>query len=207
MDIWNSIQLETIEKIRHLDGERWIILTGADWGKSTSLAGIILPKNRYKLLATFHMYEPYPFTHQGVPWLGDAYSTIGVSWPGPPSEYLEPSDKVLDYPEIVKWFNDYNTYPYLFNPAGPLPINNEMHTAMQWSKTKTVPIFMGEFGTYKFIDTDSRVNWTTYINGLSEEMGIGWLYWDFTGNFGIFDDSTNTWDHRLIEALGLGSLN
>jgi len=205
--LWNRIQLETIEKIRRLDEERWIILTGADWGKSNSLAGIDLPKNRYKLLATFHMYEPYLFTHQGVPWLGDAYSTIGVSWPGPPSEYLEPSEKSLNYPETVKWFNDYNLYPYEFNPAGPLPIKNAMNMAMQWSKTSTIPIFMGEFGTYKFIDDDSRVNWTAFVNNVSEEMGIGWLYWDFSGNFGIFDEQTHTWNHRLLDALGLGSLN
>lgn len=202
-EIWNRIQLETINLIRDADPERWIIITGADWGDGKALSEIQLSEDSYKILGTFHMYEPYLFTHQNVPWLDDAYSTTGVVWPGPPAYYIGPSEAASNYPAVVKWFEDYNKYAYIFNPAGPTPITEEMHKAMRWSKNTGIPVFLGEFGTYEQIDQQSRVNWTHYVRRLAEDMDISWIYWDFAGHFEIFDLNTVSWNNEIADALGL----
>ncbi|HOO33841.1 MAG TPA: glycoside hydrolase family 5 protein [Thermotogota bacterium] len=201
-EIWDQIQSEAVEAIRAIEKERWLIITGAEWGNAESLQGLSLPENRSRILATFHMYEPYLFTHQGVPWLSEAYSTTGILWPGPPPYPIEPSTQASLYPEIVKWFYDYNYLPYNFNPAGPEPIVEKLVIASNWSKRTGVPLFMGEFGTYSQIDPLSRVNWTDYVRNLSEAMKITWIYWDFAGNFGLFDLDTLDWNADLITALG-----
>ena len=198
---WNVIQLETIRRIRAIQNDRWIIITGAPDGLSASLYSIILPDNTDYIMATFHLYEPYLFTHQGAPWLEAKFQTTGIQWPGPPDTPVVPVQAAQDDPLFQEWFENYNTVPYIFNPAGPKPITQELKRARDWSWQNSIPILMGEFGTYSIIDTNSRKNWTQFVYQQSKEYGIAWMLWDFASTFGVFDLESREWNEAIIGSL------
>ena len=70
----NRFNAEALEGIRRSNPERWVILGGANWGTITPFEsgaepGVEVPGGEYldpRIIATFHSYTPYEFTHQGV---------------------------------------------------------------------------------------------------------------------------------------------
>ncbi len=57
-----------VRQIRETNPDRWIIVTGADWGNIDPLLESSPPSDD-RLIATFHYYDPFNFTHQGAHWM------------------------------------------------------------------------------------------------------------------------------------------
>ena len=201
VDYWNAIQLEAIRRIRAIDNDRWVIITGAQGGLSDSLYTIQLPVDTDRIIATFHFYEPYLFTHQGASWLGPEFQTTGIQWPGPPENAVIPVEAAQEIEAFAQWFEQYNTLPYTHNPAGPKPITQELRKARDWSGQTGIPILMGEFGTYNIIDETSRANWTHFVYQKAQEYAIPSMIWGFAGTFGVYDLETNEWNEAMIGSL------
>ena len=51
--------------------------------------------------------------------------------------------------------------------------------AAKWGKQNNRPINLGEFGTYKKADMESRVRWTRFVGESAAQRGMSLLYWDF----------------------------
>lgn len=198
---WNNIQLETIEKIRSITKDRWIIITGAPDGLSEALYSIQLPVDTDHIIATFHFYEPYLFTHQGAPWIEPEFQTVGIQWPGPPTNPIIPVQAAQEIPEFALWFEHYNELPYIFNPAGPKPIIDDLKKARNWSWQTGIPILMGEFGTYNIINETSRINWTQFVFQKAQEYDISWMLWDFASTFQVYDLESGEWNEAIIGGL------
>ena len=70
--------------IRQIDPERLIIVEGVHWASAKDLRDTLqVPPNDPNLIASFHMYAPMYFTHQGFSWMEPWYQTRGVTFPGP----------------------------------------------------------------------------------------------------------------------------
>ncbi len=54
--------------IRQSNPDRPVIVGGESWSGINSLATLELPKDPY-VVATFHYYDPFEFTHQGATWV------------------------------------------------------------------------------------------------------------------------------------------
>jgi len=69
-DLVNDFNHEALKGIRKTNPTRWVILGGASWGGITPFtkdADIpFKPVRDAHVMATFHSYSPYEFTHQGV---------------------------------------------------------------------------------------------------------------------------------------------
>jgi endoglucanase len=96
---WNELLAKAIEEIRVSNPERWIIVGGIDFNHIRSLDGLVLPDDE-RIIATFHFYEPFEFTHQGAPWVANAAQWSGVQWTGKEEE-KQAIEIVLD--EAVEW--------------------------------------------------------------------------------------------------------
>jgi len=54
--------------MRASNPERNVIVGGVRWNSRDTLKDLVLPADDKHLIATFHYYDPFPFTHQGASW-------------------------------------------------------------------------------------------------------------------------------------------
>lgn len=67
-DKWNVLLNRLVRAIREIDAERVLMIGPTSWGSSKALSTLKLPADR-NIIATFHSYAPFEFTHQGATWL------------------------------------------------------------------------------------------------------------------------------------------
>lgn len=77
--LWNTMQAEVIDTIRQSNPTRTIVVGGGNWNAVSSLWLLELPADDH-LLATFHFYEPFTFTHQGAEWADGMDAYLGTPW-------------------------------------------------------------------------------------------------------------------------------
>ena len=72
-----------------------------------------------------------------------------------------------------------------------------------WSKVNRRPVLLGEFGAYDKSGTpiELRVAYTSAARCESEGRGFGWAYWQFDGDFIVWDMKANAWVRPIRDAL------
>ncbi len=198
---WNALLLGTTEAIRAIDDYHTLVIGSAEWGGITGLAHLVLPENETNLVATFHYYDPFLFTHQGAEWTGPETGTLGVTWPGPPAEAVEPVEAASRVEWVRLWFLRYNQNPSSQNPANAEDIDRAFDRALAWSEAQGVPLWLGEFGAYSTAEMDSRARWTATVREAAEVRGFSWAYWEFGAGFGVYDRDAGVWREPLLTAL------
>lgn len=63
-----SILQPALDAVRATNPTRPVVVGGQNWSGVNSLATLQLPDDP-NLVATFHFYDPFPFTHQGASWV------------------------------------------------------------------------------------------------------------------------------------------
>jgi endoglucanase len=195
---WNSILAETFRVVRASNPTRTVVVEGVDWASAKSLRDSLSVPDDPNVVASFHMYQPLLFTHQGAPWMNAEFQTIGVRFPGPPTEPLTPSTSVT---WVRDWFARYNREPAATNPSGMRAIVEELGMAKAFADTHHVPVYMGEFGAIDHADMASRAAWIRATRTLADEQGFGWAYWDDGGSFAAYDRKRGAWVPELRDAL------
>ncbi len=82
-----------------------------------------------------------------------------------------------------------------------MAVRDDLVRAAAWADDRGHPVFLGEFGTYDRADFASRVRWTECVRSEAERLGLGWCYWDFGTDFGVFDPARDAWREPLLRAL------
>jgi endoglucanase len=73
--------------VREANPTRAIVVGSAGWSNWRQLENLQLPEDRANLVATFHYYDPFEFTHQGAEWVGaNADEWLGREWTGTEQE-------------------------------------------------------------------------------------------------------------------------
>lgn len=83
---WNSLLLDGIAAIRATNPDRPIIVGPADWNAVGALNQLRLPADDRNLIATYHYYDPFAFTHQGAEWVEGSEAWLGQTWAGSGAE-------------------------------------------------------------------------------------------------------------------------
>jgi len=65
-----TLQAKAVREIRKTNPERIIILGGEDWSGIRTLETNMMPPDA-NIVYTFHYYDPFAFTHQKAPWVGE----------------------------------------------------------------------------------------------------------------------------------------
>jgi endoglucanase len=112
---WNNILNMAIATIRQTNPTRPIIISGGS-GSPWTLPLLQLPANDRNLIVTFHFYEPYTFTSQGMTWPEPRWP-VGVAWTGKKPSFIASQDGGM---QMGSWFE---STTWTFNPSNTLKIN------------------------------------------------------------------------------------
>ncbi len=93
--VWNDLLADTLDVVRTTNPDRMVIVGPGMWNGSWELDNLQLPDDP-ALIGTFHMYEPFQFTHQGAEWVGGADAWLGTTWSGSTDD-IGPIQQALDY--------------------------------------------------------------------------------------------------------------
>ncbi len=107
-----------------------------------------------------------------------------------------PNDKY-----VIGSFHSYD--PYLFGLEGQgtwgtsadyAQLDAKFRNVSNWSVKNNIPVFLGEFGSLKKCDFNSRMrHYRAYIE-LSQKYGFASMAWDDGGDFRIMERQLKTWD-------------
>jgi endoglucanase len=197
----NAMVSRVLPIIRQSNPTRWIVVDSYFWAAGAYLGALELPTTDPYLAASFHMYQPMLFTHQGAPWMGPEYQTLGVQFPGPPDKPITPEKFATSMGWVKDWFRRYNTEPPKTNPSGPATLDLEFDYASRFAAKTGRPVYLGEFGVIDRADEASRVRWLRAVRGEAERRQLAWAYWDNGGEFTVMDVKQKRWQDALRRAL------
>ncbi len=86
-------------------------------------------------------------------------------------------------------------------PTQRAQVDQDIKAIRDWAAVNDRPIFMGEFGTYEAVDSASRALYTEYLAAGFSQAGFSWALWNFTSDFGVWNDSAGVWRRYLLDAL------
>lgn len=162
----NALYAQVVPLIRRTNPKRALIMGGDNWNSIDSLDNVVWPKDPY-LVATFHDYGPYEFTHQGASWVGNP-PPLGRRW----GQADDLKELMVTY-DIAKRFKKRTGLPVLVGEIGVIDTAPPTDRA-KWMATRRRTIeyagmswcawdFGGAFKTYD-------VNTNRWFPGMREAM-------------------------------------
>jgi endoglucanase len=85
-EVWNGYLREALAVVRESNPKRAVIVGPGSWNNLSHLKDLKLPADDRLLIATFHYYSPFHFTHQGASWVKGSDKWLGMRWQGTPAE-------------------------------------------------------------------------------------------------------------------------
>jgi len=182
---WNDLAERTVKAIRALNPGRKIILGSTCWNSIQTLKDLQIFEDE-NIIYTFHMYEPFEFTHQrGVLQAGPLYYNRTMPYPGDIERYRDFQRTVNDNPDP---YSDLEQMDQTF-------IRKFMQPAIDWVKAHPDKIlWCGEFGTIRHANIKWRENWMRDVITVLKENDIPYCVWNYLstpndGNrFSLVDD-------------------
>ena len=121
-------------------------------------------------------------------------------------------------PNLIVAIHNYDPFPFTHQGVewreNPFPVgttccdagqrkkvSQALDAAVKWSRSTGYPLHLGEFGTYDKADMQSRANYARMVRDEAERRGIGWAYWGFASDFGIYSTKTGQWLEPIKRAL------
>lgn len=87
------------------------------------------------------------------------------------------------------------------SPANYAELDDDFDVIAQWSKNNDRPILLGEFGALEGGAMKFRQSWVSAVARAAEARHFSWTYWQFQGNFAVFDLSRQKWVDQILSAL------
>ena len=80
-------------------------------------------------------------------------------------------------------------------------VQDDFAKVSAWAGEHQRPIYLGEFGAYDKGPMESRVRYTDFVARTAEAAGWSWAYWQFDGDFILWDMKRDTWVEPILHAL------
>ncbi|HEX2995076.1 MAG TPA: glycoside hydrolase family 5 protein [Anaerolineales bacterium] len=86
--LWNAYILEALDIVRATNPTRDVIIGPVNSNAYDWLSTLDVPDDEH-IIATFHYYLPFQFTHQGASWVADSDPWLGTPWKATGTEKAE----------------------------------------------------------------------------------------------------------------------
>jgi endoglucanase len=86
-------------------------------------------------------------------------------------------------------------------PADYAKLDENFDKAQAWARQNDRPILLGEFGAYDKAPQEDRIKYTAAVARAAEKRGWAWTYWQFDGNFIVYDVDKDAWNEPIYKAL------
>jgi endoglucanase len=181
-EAWATLQRRLAGAVRQAAPRHTIVATGHAWSAVEHLDAL-QPLDDGNVIYAFHLYEPFPFTHQGATWSNDAVGALrDVPYPS------DPSGVALLLPKLVDPAARALLATYGQERWDATVLNRLVDRAAAWRQRYGAPVICNELGVYRAVSpAQARVAWLRDVRTSLERRGIGWTAWDYAGGFGIVD--------------------
>jgi endoglucanase len=126
--LWQQVFADALAAIRTTNPQRNVVFTGAEWGGPTSLKGMMRPDDAH-LIATFHYYLPFQFTHQGAEWVEGSEAWKGTEWLGKSNDRVSVD---WDLDQAATWARE-NAIPAWMGEFGSYGRYADMDSRQRWT--------------------------------------------------------------------------
>ena len=126
--LWNSISADAVRVIRESNPERNLVIGGASWNAYDQLQYLQLPEDDAHIIATFHYYNPFQFTHQNAEWVSGSEDWTGKTWDATAAEKAE---VIRHFDEVAAWAEDHHV-PVLMGEFGAYS-KADMDSRARWT--------------------------------------------------------------------------
>jgi endoglucanase len=126
---WQRMIPQLLSVIRKSNPRRAVVIGPGQWNNLEQLGKLDLPPQDQLLIATFHYYRPFPFTHQGAEWVSDSKKWKGTTWKGTPQEVAA---LCKDFEEAAAWSKK-NRRPLFLGEFGAYSAA-DMNSRARWTR-------------------------------------------------------------------------
>jgi len=134
-EMWDAMIPGLIRIIREKHPRRPIVVGGGSWNSHDSIHTLKLPGDDRMLIATFHYYLPFAFTHQGAPWVAPNIPPTGRGFPHEAKERQE----MADHFAAVRAWSEKNDRPVYVGEFGSFS-KADQADRVRWTKYVTTLI-------------------------------------------------------------------
>ncbi len=188
-DAWNSLWKRAVKAIHEINPCRKIII-GSNWYNSVNELKNLQFEQGENLVYTFHMYEPFLFTHQKAPWVAENKDYLAeVLYPLEAKKHLEYYKNGI--PELLQK-HEIASIEYIKDFLSP---------AAEFLKAHDSVLYCGEYGVFLKADIESNIRWHEDVAEVLLSLGIGRAVWSYRGFNKITDENNDAGDMRLIRAV------
>lgn len=108
--LWNKISAEALAVIRKSNPERTVLIGGASWNAYDQLPNLELPADDHHIIASYHYYNPFQFTHQGAEWVPNSMPWLGTTWEASAAEKAEVESQ---FDSVAAWAGQHHLPVYM----------------------------------------------------------------------------------------------
>ena len=171
-DLWNNIASECIRHIRKICPTIKILVGGYYNNATCAVKDIDVPFDE-NIVLNFHCYEPLIFTHQGAYWINKMDTNFRTPYDITFKEVNDLSDKYINHRGMDYSFMDPN------EKIGPNYFETIFKEAIEYAKSKELPLYCGEYGVIEYADPEDTKKWYLDINSVLNKYGIGHALWSY----------------------------
>ena len=193
-DSWNGIVFRTIETLREITPDQWIIVGGVCYNSVDSVPKLDVPHDG-RVAYNFHCYEPLIFTHQRAYWVKNMPKDLRVHYPDDPARLAELSRGLSK--ELARAAES-----MVGTPLGVGYFETLFRPALEAAEKTGAPLYCGEYGVIDQAEPEDALKWIRDINTVFDRHGIGRALWNYKRkDFGVVDPHYDGVRDELIGIL------